>query len=451
MSEHKSFKHHLKAYGDLWRRYKDIFSYHWTNRKKLDGKILNDTEAEFLPASLSIQAKPVSPASRLIAKIMMGLIVVLIAWSIIGRIDIVVNAAGKVIPSSRTKTIACVDTASIVALHVEEGQQVKAGAVLVELDASAMDAERDKAVSDRMVALLHAARATALIAAIDSGIPPKLPVLDDVSHDKWISEQRHLDGQYKDFIAKLKRIEDNIAHYSKELPIMVQRADDYKELLKHHDVSHHAWMEKEQACLEIEGQLTDARNQRNEHIAESKRTAYDSLSDANRVAAAAHQDAIRSAAYSRLLKLKAPVDGTVQQLSVHTVGGVVPAAQPLMQIVPRESKVEVEAFIENKDIGFVQEGQTAAVKVDAFEYTKYGTIPSKVVHVSRDAIQDEKLGLIYSSKIMLDKPALIVNGRELPLSAGMSVRVEIKTGERRIIEYIMSPLIQHKRESMNER
>jgi hemolysin D len=451
MSAHKSFKHRLKAYVDLWRQYKAVFAYHWENRKLLSGKILNETESEFLPAALSLQAKPVSPASRIVAKIMMALVAVLIAWSILGKIDIVVNATGKVIPSSRTKTIASVDTASVVALHVGEGEQVRAGKVLVELDTSATDAERDKAKGDKITALLQAARSKALINAIDNGISPKLAALTGVPADKWQAEQRHLEGQYHDYIAKLKRIEDDIARFSQELPLATQRANDYKELLNNRDVSRHAWLEKEQARLDLEGQLADARNQRTALIAETRRVAYDALTEGDRAAAASHQDAIRSAAHSRLLKLTAPVEGTVQQLTIHTVGGVVPAAQPLMQIDPKENRVEVEAFIENKDVGFVQEGQSAAVKIDAFDYTKYGTISGKVVHVSRDAIQDEKQGLIYSTKVALDKSSILVNGREMPLSAGMSVRVEIKTGDRRIIEYVLSPLIQHKRESLNER
>lgn len=145
------------------------------------------------------------------------------------------------------------------------------------------------------------------------------------------------------------------------------------------------------------------------------------------------------------------MNGTVQQLDVHTVGGVVSSAKPLMQIVPKETRVEVESFLENKDVGFVQEGQSAAVKIDAFEYTKYGTVTGKVTHVSHDAIADEKKGLIYSTKIMLDKSTINVEGKEMPLSAGMTVNVEIKTGDRRIIEYVLSPLMRHKRESLNER
>ena len=141
----------------------------------------------------------------------------------------------------------------------------------------------------------------------------------------------------------------------------------------------------------------------------------------------------------------------MQQLTVRTVGGVVPAAQPLMQIVPQQAGAEVEAFMENKDVGFVMVGQDAQVKVEAFQYTKYGTVPGRVIHVSRDAIQDEKRGLIYSIKVALDKESISVDGKDIPLSPGMSVSVEIKTGTRRIIEYVLSPLIQHGRESLRER
>ena len=381
----------------------------------------------------------------------MALVAVLIAWSILGKIDIVVNAAGKVIPNGYTKTIASVDVASVRALYVEEGKQVKAGDILIELDSSASDAERDKATGDHAMAFLQAARAKALIEAIDGGRSPHFPPIDHVPADKWQAEQLHLEGQYRDYVAKLNRIEGDIAHYREALPLATQRAADYKALLSDHDVSYHAWLEKEQGRVDLASQLSDAKNQRNALIAETRRIAYDQLTEGNKAAAAFQQDALRSDAHSKLLKLTAPVDGTVQQLDVHTVGGVVSAAKPLMQIVPIETRVEVEAFLENKDVGFVQEGHTAEVKIDAFEYTKYGTVTGKVTHVSRDAIADEKKGLIYSTKITLDKSTIAVEGKEMPLSAGMSVNVEIKTGERRIIEYVLSPLMQHKRESLNER
>jgi hemolysin D len=337
------------------------------------------------------------------------------------------------------------------ALYVEEGQQVKSGDVLIDLDSSASDADRDKATGERMMALLQVARAKALIDAIDRGQTPQFPVMASVPQDKWRTEQLHLEGQYRDYLAKLQRTEGDIARYGEALPLATQRAVDYKALLLDHDVSNHAWLEKEQARIDLAGQLTEARNQRSALIAETRRVAYDQLSEGSKTAAASQEDVLRLDAHSKLLKLTAPVNGTVQQLEVHTVGGVVSAAKPLMQIVPMATRVEVEAFLENKDVGFVHQGQGVEVKIDAFEYTKYGTVAGKVTHVSNDAIADEKKGLIYSTKIALDKSTIAVEGKDMPVSAGMSVNVEIKTGDRRIVEYVLSPLMRHQRESLIER
>lgn len=446
-----SRKHRIEAYFTLFRRYKSIFFHYWKNRQLLGSRMLAEHEAEFLPAALALQEKPVSPAARLLAMILTALVVAIVVWATLGKIDIIVNGTGKVIPSGYSKTIASVDVASVRALYVEEGQQVKEGDVLIELDSSALDADRDKAIGDREVAELQVLRAKALISAIDSGLVPRLPLIESVSPDKRKAAQMHLDGQYRDYISKLKRIDGSIEHYREALALATQRAADYKLLLKDRDVSHHAWLEKEQARIDLEGQLTDAKNLRKALIEETKRTAFDQLNDGSKLAAEFEQDALRSGARSKLLKLVSPVDGTVQQLDVHTVGGVVSAAKALMQIVPKNSTVEVEAFLENKDVGFVHEGQSVEVKIDAYEYIKYGTVSGRVTHVSRDAIADEKKGLIYSTKIALDKSTIDVDSKAMQLSAGMSVNVEIKTGERRIIEYVLSPLMRHQRESLHER
>jgi hemolysin D len=446
-----SIKYRMEAYVGLLRHYRDIFHYHWENRKEIDSGLFQAQEAEFLPPALSLQEKPVSPVPRLTARVLMALVVAFLLWSIFGHIDIIVNATGKIIPSERTKTISSVDVASVKVLHVQEGQAVKAGDVLIELDATAFDADRDKAESNQLVATLQMARSRALIAAVDSMKSPQLPPIAGIPEDHLKAEQLHLDGQYNDFVAKLRHLEEQIRRYELTLPLATQRARDYEELAKNRDVSTHAYLEKEQARIDLEGQLAEARSQRTALIEETKRVAYDTLTDAKKLVAESRQDALRSGSHSRLLKLTAPVDGTVQQLTVHTVGGAVPAAQPLMLIVPTQKIVEVEAFMENKDVGFVAEGQPAEVKIDAFEYTKYGTINGRIAHVSRDAIQDEKKGLIYSVKIILDKSSIVIDGRNVPLTVGMSVNVEIKTGTRRAIEYVLSPLLQHGRESLNER
>jgi hemolysin D len=450
--------HRVAAYRDLVRHYRAVASYFWRRRHEMGGGLFNEQEAEFLPAALALQEQPVSSTAVVTARLLVALAAILLVWSVFGRIDIVVNAQGKIIPTGYVKTIASVETASVRAIHVVEGQQVKAGDLLVELDTSASDAERDKAVKSRSAAVLQQVRARALIDAIHGGWPPRWPGLSALQRlEPGIpapdaqSEQLHLEGQYHDYVAKKERLDAEIAHFREALPLVTQTANDYAELLKHHDIAEHAWIEKEHARIDLEGQLTDAQKQRAALLAETLREAYDQLTEGDKTAASAGQDAIRSASHSKLLRLTAPVDGVVQQLTVHTVGGVVPAAQALMQIVPSEKTVEVEATLENKDIGFVREGQHAQVKVAAFEYTKYGTVPAIVTQVSRDAVQDEKKGLLYTSRIKLERATMNVDGRTVVLGPGMAVDVEIKTGDRRLIEYFLSPLQQHEHESLHER
>ncbi|MCJ0762035.1 HlyD family type I secretion periplasmic adaptor subunit [Variovorax terrae] len=443
--------HRLRAWASLWRRYRSAWAQAWARRDQLTQPALQTHEAEFLPAALALQTRPVSPVGRWVARLLIGLVIVALSWSFFGQVDIIVNAQGKIIPSQRTKTIASIEVASVRALYVSEGQSVHAGDLLVELDARASDSEHDKAAGDHQNAQLQAARARALISALTIGTAPRLAAFPEVPAERWQDAQQHLLDQWRDYTAKSRRLDDEIRRYAQALPLAVQRAEDYRVLARDHDVSHHAWTEKEQARIDLQGQLNDARNQKAALTAELRKNAQDALSEAQRVLAETAQDARRAAVHSELLKLVAPVDGTVQQLTVHTVGGVVPAAQPLMQIVPRQGVVEVEAFLENKDVGFVQEGQAAQVKIDAFAYTKYGTVPAAVSHVSRDAIQDDKRGWLYSVKIALNRLSLPVDGREAPLTPGMTTSVEIKTGTRRVIEYVLSPLVEHGRESLRER
>ena len=150
-------------------------------------------------------------------------------------------------------------------------------------------------------------------------------------------------------------------------------------------------------------------------------------------------------------RLTAPIDGVVQQLAVHTVGGVVTPAQELLIVVPQDHPVEVEAQVENKDVGFVKNGQIVEIKVETFPFTLYGTIPGKVLSVSDDAAPIEKVGLIYPTRVSMDRSTIQVEGRQVNLSPGMAVTVEVKTGQRRVIEYLLSPLLKSVKESIRER
>ena len=443
--------HRLAAYAALCQRYGDVLRHSWRQRAALSGPVLGEDEAAFLPAALALQERPVSPTLRVTARVLMLLVACVLLWAIFGQVDIIVNAAGKIIPSGNSKTIASVDVAAVRALHVREGQAVKAGELLVELDSRGPDAERDRAAGDAVAAALQAARSRALLAAIDTVRPPKLVAPAAASAADIAAAQAHVEGQYAALRTRLAHLDGEIARHGQALPLAAQRASDYKALADTRDVAVHAWLEKEQARIDLAGQLASARSERAALLAQTRKDAYDALAEGARVAAASGQEARRAGARGSLLRLTAPVDGTVQQLTLHTVGGVVPAAQALMQIVPRQGRLEIDAVLENRDIGFVQEGQAVAIKVDAFDYTKYGTVPAVVTSVSRDAVEDEKKGLVYAVRITLRQPAIVVDGRPVPLSAGMAVRAEIRTGTRRVIEYVLSPLVRHQKEALHER
>jgi hemolysin D len=306
------------------------------------------------------------------------------------------------------------------------------------------------------------ARSQALIVAIDTSRPPEWLPPEGVAAAARDEAQRQLVGQYLEYSAKLAQLDASIQHYTSALPLAVEREKIYSDLLQNHDVSTDAWLAKKQDRVDLEGKLADARSARRVLIAQTRKDAYDALTDAGETAASSAQDAVKAGSHAGWMTLRSPVDGRVQQVAVHTLRGVVQAAQPLLLVVPDEQHVEVEATLRNKDVGFVKEGLPVEVKITAFDYTKYGTVTGHVITVSRDAMEEksesEKVtkdnddrGLVYSVKVMLDKSALRVDGRDVPLSPGMSADVDVKTGTRRIIEYVLSPLLRHQHESLHER
>lgn len=465
-------KFRLQAINALLQRYRSVFAYFWAQRDTLAHKPLRADEAAFLPSALAIQAAPVSPTGRLVAKLLMALVLVLLAWSVLGKIDIVSNGRGKIIPSGYTKSVASVEVARVTGLYVTEGQKVKKGDVLIELDTRMSESARMKADDDRQLALLQIMRSKALLQAVASGMPPHLQRVAGMNDLYWNRENNHLQGLWQNYLAKKQELRAQAERYEGQLPLEKQRADDYALLAKNHDVSEHDWMEKQQAWLDMQGQLEDINTQMRVLEADTRKTAEDDMAEATRNWSDSGQDEKSAAAHMDLLRLVAPVNGTVQQLAIHTVGGAVTAAQPLMLIVPDNSPVEFEAYVEDKDIGFIHEGQRAEVKIDTFEYTKYGTVDAVVTHVSHDAIEpsgkdnaeesgkelaqgDQKpantSGPLYSVRIALKATAMNIDGREVKLMPGMSGSVEILTGERRIIDYLLSPILTYAHESLRER
>lgn len=186
--------------------------------------------------------------------------------------------------------------------------------------------------------------------------------------------------------------------------------------------------------------LRESESTRTAYITETRRALSDKEADADPKHQQASQDETKATQRERLTVLRAPVDGIVQQLAMHTKGGVVTEAQSLMVIVPEEAQVTAEVTLENKDVGFVNAGQAAEIKLETFPFTRYGTVPATVTRVSADAVNDEKRGALFPVTIALKANRIDVDGKQIRLQPGMNLTAEIRTGERRVIEFLLSPM-----------
>lgn len=469
----------LQAVRQLWQRYASVWQQAWQQRTLLDAPARRAHEIEFLPAALALQDSPVSPLPRLAMWLLIGFLLIAVLWSCFGRVDMVAVAGGKVIPNGHTKTIQPMEAAVVRHIRVVDGQRVRAGEVLIALDATGAHADRDRIQGELAVARSQLARSQGMLEGLAQGRLPAMARPPGMDEALWNEARRLVLGQFDEFVARRRRVEAEVARREAELkasqalvrkleltlPFARQRAASYRDLVERHFVSRHGYMEREQARIELEADLAAQRSRLQETVealgeararlveleTETRRIQLQGINDSLQKIAALEQDRIKAAMRTRWMTLTAPVDGTVQQLAVHTVGGVVTPAQALMLIVPQQDALEVEAFVDNKDAGFVHAGQPAEVKVEAFPFTRYGTVPATVMSVSRDAISDERRGLVYAARIRLQRTTIRVDGREIGLAPGMAVSVGIKTGKRRVIDFFLSPLQQYRDESLRER
>jgi hemolysin D len=461
------------------------------------------SQLEFLPAALEIMETPASPAGRAIAATIILFLVVAVGWSIIGHIDIVAVAAGKVVPTGRTKTVQPLDTGIVTAILVKDGDRVTAGQVVMRLDQTVAAAERNHVGHDLLVSKLDVARLAALRAGLETGADPEAsfappgeaPAAQIVRTRATMIEQASaqenkvaaFDQQIAQKVAEADEIAATIAKLEASLPFLAEEADVRRKAMAIEFGNRIAHLDAQIRLADQKSELTvqqrkAAENsaarkalerQRAQAASEYANKILTDLADAEQKVAGFTEDAIRGDQKLEQQTLRAPVDGTVQQLAVHSVGGVVTPAQQVMMIVPVDSHIEVEAMIPNRDIGFVTPGQEAQVKIDTFNFTRYGLLHGKVLSVSHDAIVRDKpqdksnptksqtaltdtsepqgQEFVYAAQIALDQTQLEVEGRMVDLSPGMAVTVEIKTGSRRVIEYLMSPLLRYKQESLRER
>jgi hemolysin D len=460
-------------------------------------KVREREELAFLPAALEVVETPPSPTGRAIGATLIALFLLALIWSIFGSVDIVATATGRIIPTGHSKVIQPFETGVVRAIHVADGQSVNAGDVLIELDPTIVQGELSHLQSDLLSAQLDIARLKAALADTDDPLtafhPPPGAASSLVATQRQflltqLAEQRAkiaaLDGQRAQKEAELATISATVDKLDAIIPEIEERVNirkvlnEYGSKLQYYEVLQQL-TESQQERLVQKSHLKEAQaaiaaivETRAQTVGEYRRTLFSELAEAERKAAGLAGDLSKAEQRLKLQELTAPVSGMVQQLAVHTVGGVVTPAQTLMVIVPKDSPLEIDAMVSNRDIGFVHVGDEVEIKVETFDFTRYGLLHGHVRTISSDSIvrdvtrdkqndqppdtveaSSEPTGqqLTYAARITLDSPQVQIEDKIVKLSPGMAVTAEIKTGSRRIIGYLLSPILKYKQESLRER
>ncbi len=483
----------MSWFGDRFptlARHLSVLRASWSIQAAADAVAKPRSDHEFLPAALEIMEKPPSPGFRWLMIALCALFGIALIWSIFGRVDVVAIASGKTLPAGNAKVIQPIEIGSVRVIHVRNGQRVKKGDLLIELDTTISGADEAQATRGLMAARIAAARNDALLDQMDgrsSGFATPAGTPADVARNQnalvrssiaeFRAERAGMVQSRAEQIATLAASQAEIAKLEQTLPLIDQQLVARRDLAERGFFSKLKVLEYEQLRVEhvqnIAIQKANADKARaaianidaqiDRVSAGFAKTAATELSTATDDASVRAEELVKSARRRELQAIRAPVDGTVQQLAVTTIGGIVQPAQALMVIVPDGSEVTVEAFVLNKDIGFVRIGQPVRVKLEAFPFTDYGLIEGTVENISRDAIdlaaagqggsagaasvgqtdgsnRPTPQGLVYAARIRLNKRTIRVAGEDRPIGPGLALQAEIVTGRRRIINYLLSPL-----------
>lgn len=455
----------------------------------------------FLPAALEIVETPASPSVRLTAFLICLMLLVATIWSWLGWVDLIAVAPGKVMPAGRTKEIQAFETGVVRKILVDDGDSVHAGQPLVALDPTLALADRDRFEEQLMRAQLDAARLNALLGG-NGATADSDPFVGIQASDAAIREARgRLAADRAGRQAKLATAELEIAGKRAEkasqeaeivkadatLAIAIERTNirltSFERQLTSrveylNAVQQRVELENEKKVIQEKVQVTNAAIQaatteRARILAETERDWRADLQKALHDQSEAQSELVKAQKRAGLTSVTAPVDGVVQDIAVHTEGGVVQPGQMLLRVVPSDGQVVIESVIENKDVGFVKSGQDVEVKVEAYPFTRYGFIHGHVATIARDSAPDPELqqrphapqnalgsepnelrrsgGLVYVARISVDDPTLNVDGIRMPLEPGMAITAEIKTGKRRILDYVLSPVAQRVHDALHER
>ena len=459
-------------------------------------------DREFLPAALEIIEAPPSPIRSALLLVICLLVAAVLAWSCIGRIDIVSIAAGKIQPEGRVKTIQSVETGRVIRIAAVNGTHVSAGSILFVLDPAEGDAEDAELATSATAFRAEALRRAAAVEAARSASFPRIDWPADIPAeirkreegvlasqlDALRADVKNLEAQVVEKTAERVRLQQTAAAQAALVATLKERVDMRTTLMSSGAGPRAAVLDAQENYQTQAANLAYQTGQIAENDAavavaqsaiEKSFTTFIADNDAKRGDAERQADDYarrlqKARVKSANMVVTSPVAGIVQGSTVTTDGQVVNTGEEVMRIVPDGAVLEVEAYLENKDVGFVAPGQEAVIKVESFPFTRYGTVTGKVVRVATDAIAEPDVeqseaapakairdlgiaggqhmrSLVFPVTIALARPVIEVDGRDVALSPGMAVSAEVKTGTRRLIDYLLSPVIEVSATAMRER
>ncbi|WP_313335918.1 HlyD family type I secretion periplasmic adaptor subunit [Sphingobium yanoikuyae] len=439
----------------------------WRDERARARTLVRSEEVDFLPAAIEIVERPVSPTARYTAWVLMLGLAVALLWLIFGQIDVVASAPGQLIPADNVKLIQPADAGVVRSILVRDNQSVHAGQALLELDPTMSSADAIQARRALEAAELDAARGRAMLSSLDGHglrfVPPPgtSPEMTELQIALARAQLEGIKGETGAHDADRQAASATYAEatlsatkLAETLPLVDEQIEANQKLLAKGYVSKLRVIEMRrqrlglardrQIALETaakaRAQMAQASASRTQSVGTSRARILEDLTKAEVEARLRREEMVKASRRSALQRLVSPIDGTVAQLSVHTVGGVVEVGKPLMLIVPARGELVAKVKIFNKDIGFVRAGQDVGVKLAAFPFTRHGVVVGRIESISTDAIEDEKLGLVYTARVTMDRQWHTRDGRLVQLVPGMEVTADIRTGRRSVGSYLLSPL-----------
>lgn len=421
------------------------------NLDKIKEKVNNlfkedDDSYEFLPIVSEIQEEPLNPLGRTVFWTIITLIFFTVLWLIFGKVDVVVSARGKIIPDGEIKILQPLETGVIKKILVKEGDFVKKGETLIEIDPSTTDPQLESMKANLDYINLERKR----LEAASNGRNFSEADSENAKTQKSLyqSSLADLSNQLQAKNMEIKAINEEISNYQHQLSINLQkerRMNNVADIIAKNDLE-----DVRARNIEYRSKIRELLHQKSRVQEEAsyirsnfKTQNFNELADRDKRATELDANIKEIEFRKSQQNIVSPVDGYVNTLLIHTVGGVVTPAEKLVSVVPINSPLMVKATVLNKDIGFIKAGMPVLVKIDTFDFQKYGMINGVVKKVANDSIDDQKLGPIYDVYITPLNKTLMVEGRETPISTGMGLTAEIKVNKRRIIEFFIYPMIKY--------